>query len=68
MKATEIRQMTTQEIRDRIAEFDDSIIHLHFKHASSQLTNTAQLNDARKDIARLKTILRERETSGEQQS
>lgn len=67
MKATEIRQLTTQEIRDRIAEAHDSITTLHFQHASSQLTNTAQIDQVRKDVARLKTILRERELSGEQQ-
>ena len=67
MKSTEIRQMTTQEIRERIAENHDSITTLHFQHASSQLTNTAQINRKRRDIARLMTVLRERELSGEQQ-
>lgn len=67
MKATEIRQMTTQEIRDRIAESLDTITTLNFQHASSQLTNTAQIGQMRKDIARLETILRERELSGEKQ-
>lgn len=67
MKATEIRQMTTQEIRNMIAESHDKITTLHFQHASSQLTNTAQINQMRKDIARMMTILRERELSGEQQ-
>ncbi len=67
MKATEIRQLTNQEIRDRLAESHDSIVTLQFQLASSQLTNTAQIEKARKEIARLKTILRERELSGEQQ-
>lgn len=59
--------MTTQEIRNMIAESHDKITTLHFQHASSQLTNTAQINQVRKDIARMMTILRERELSGEQQ-
>ena len=67
MKATEIRQMTTQEIRSRLAEDHDNLITLRFQLASSQLANTAQLNQVRKDIARLQSILRERELSGEQQ-
>lgn len=66
MKAQEIRQMTTQEIRNMIAENHDKMTTLHFQHASSQLTNTAQINQMRRDIARLRTILRERELSGEQ--
>jgi large subunit ribosomal protein L29 len=66
MKATEIRQLTDQEIRERLAENHDSIVTLQFQLASSQLTNTAQIEKARKDIARLNTILRERELSGEQ--
>ncbi|MBE0642652.1 MAG: 50S ribosomal protein L29 [Bacteroidetes bacterium] len=67
MKATEIRQMTVQEIRERLAEDHDNLITLRFQLASSQLANTAQLDQVRKDIARLQTILRERELSGEQQ-
>jgi large subunit ribosomal protein L29 len=66
MKAAEIRQLTTQEIRERIAETHETITTLHFQHASSQLTNTAQIDQMRRDIARLMTILRERELSGEQ--
>ncbi|MFA6233294.1 MAG: 50S ribosomal protein L29 [Bacteroidota bacterium] len=66
MKATEIRQMTTQEIKQRLVEDHDTITTLRFQLASSQLANTAQLDQVRKDIARLNSILRERELSGEQ--
>lgn len=67
MKATEIRQMTTQEIKQRLVEDHDTLTTLRFQLASSQLENTAHINQMRKDIARLNGILKERELSGEQQ-
>lgn len=66
MKATEIRQMTTQEIRDRMAEENEALSALNFQLASAQLADTSQLKKVRKDIARMKSILKEREISGEE--
>ncbi|MCB2205379.1 50S ribosomal protein L29 [bacterium] len=66
MKATEIRQMSTQEIRERLAEDQETLTTLHFQLASAQLANTAQLPLLRKDLARMQTILKERELSGEE--
>ncbi len=66
MKATEIRQMTTEEIRERLAEDQENLTTLHFQLASAQLANTAQIPAVRKDLARMRTILKERETSGEE--
>lgn len=66
MKANEIRQMTTQEIRDRLTEDTENLTSLQFQLASSQLADTTQLQKVRRDIARLRTILKEREISGEE--
>lgn len=66
MKATEIRQMSTQEIRERLAEDQETLTTLNFQLASAQLANTAQLPLLRKDLARMQTILKERELSGEE--
>jgi len=64
MKANEIRQMTTAEIRDRINEEQENLSTLHFQLASSQLADTSQIAKVRKDLARMRTILNEREISG----
>jgi len=66
MKANEIRQMTTQELRDRIAEENENFSALNFQLASAQLADTSQLVKVRRDIARMRTILKEREISGEE--
>lgn len=65
MKAAEITQMSTAEIRQRISEEQENLTTLRFQHASSQLANTSQLGKLKKDIARLNTVLRQRELSGE---
>ncbi|MBN1448448.1 MAG: 50S ribosomal protein L29 [Bacteroidetes bacterium] len=64
MKATEIRQMTTADIRDRVNEELENLSTLHFQLASSQLADTSQIDKVRRDIARMRTILKEREISG----
>lgn len=66
MKANEIRQMTTQELRDRIAEENENLSALNFQLASAQLADTSKLVKVRRDIARMRTILKEREISGEE--
>ncbi len=65
MKATEIRAMSTQEIRTRLEQAYREYYELRVSFRIGQLKNTARLREARKDIARLRTILRERELQGE---
>ncbi len=65
MKASEIRAMSTQEIRARLEQAYREYYELRVSFRIGQLKNTARLREARKDIARLKTILRERELQGE---
>jgi large subunit ribosomal protein L29 len=67
MKASEIRQMKTQEIKERIDQDTEHLVTLRFQHASSQLTDTSLLTKARRDIARMQTVLKQRATSGEDQ-
>jgi large subunit ribosomal protein L29 len=66
MKATEVRLLTTLEIKERIEQDLDNMITLRFQHASSQLNDTSRLNKSRRDVARMVTVLKERELSGEQ--
>lgn len=61
MKIREIREMKTDELLKRINEEEKNMIDLRFSHQLKQLTNTAKLKLAKKDIASMKTILRERE-------
>jgi len=61
VKAAEIRDLTDEEIRQRIAESQEELFRLRFRSATQALDNPALLRRLRRDIARMKTILRERE-------
>ncbi len=61
MTAAEIREMTDDEIRSRVAELQEELFRLRFRSATQQLESTALLTSLRRDVARLKTILRQRE-------
>ena len=61
MKPEEIRSLTTEEIKVRLEQAYQELFNLRFQHATNQLKDYTQLRRVRKDIARLKTILRERE-------
>ena len=61
MKIHEIREMKTEEIIQRIKDEEKNLVDLKFSHQLKQLTNTAKLNNVKRDLARLKTVLQERE-------
>jgi large subunit ribosomal protein L29 len=62
MKIFEIRGMSTEEIQKRIVEDQKLLVDLRFQQELKQLTNTAKLYLVKKDISKMKTILKERET------
>ena len=62
-KAADIRDMTTDEIRDQVAQKQEELFRLRFRGATQQLENPALIKNLRRDVARMRTILRERETS-----
>ena len=62
MKATEIRELSVQEMPTKLDELKQELFALRFRHAVNQLENTARLNAVKKDIARVKTVLREQAT------
>ncbi len=64
MRADEIREMTSEDIASRIAELEREQFNLRFKGATQPLEDPLRLRVLRKDIARLKTILRERALQG----
>ncbi len=65
MKSKEFRDMTTEELQDKLKSLKGEHFNLRFSHATGQLTNPMMLNTIRKDIARVMTILRERELAQE---
>ena len=64
MKTTDIRKMSTEEINNKIKELKDELFDLRMKQATASLEKTHQINVDRKDIARLKPVLSEREIEG----
>jgi large subunit ribosomal protein L29 len=67
MKAGEIREWSSDEIRQKIDEFTGELFNLRFQHATDQLENPMRVGHVRRDIARMKTVVKEREltSSGE---
>lgn len=63
MKLYEIKEMTSDELVKRIEEEEKNLVDLRFSHQLKQLNNTAKLKLAKKDIARMKTILGERQSA-----
>ena len=61
MKASELRNLTTAEIEQKINGFKEELFNLRFQLATGQLDNPNRIRDVRKAIARAKTVLRERE-------
>ena len=61
MKIHEIKEMKTEDIIQRIKDEELSLVDLRFSHQLKQLTNTAKIKNVKRDIARLKTVLRDRE-------
>ena len=60
MKATEIRELSDEELNIKESELKDQLFKLKFQHALGQLENAVKLKTVRKDIARIKTILTEK--------
>ena len=63
-KMKEFQKLTTEEIMKKIAEAKEELLKLRMKQATGSLENSARVNELRKDVARLKTILRNREIEG----
>lgn len=61
MKAKELRDLGAEELREKERELYRELFNLRFQKATGQLGNTAMLGKAKKDLARVKTVLRELE-------
>ena len=60
MKAQDIREMSEEELQRKAQDLQEEIFNLKFQHATGQLENTQRLPQVRKDLARVKTILKEK--------
>lgn len=63
MKVNEIREMTDIELEQKVRDFKEELFNLRFQLATGQLDNPMRIGEVRKSIARVKTIIREREIS-----
>lgn len=64
MKASELQNLTIQELNQKLLEFKAELFNLRFQLATGQLDNPMRIKAVRKDIARIKTVVRERELKG----
>ena len=66
MKAKEINQvrgLSVEKLQEKLQELKKDLFMLRMQHATNQLDNPMQINAVKKDIARIKTIIREKETN-----
>ena len=63
MKAKEIKNLSVEELNSKLEELKKDLFMLRMQHATNQLDNPMRLNAVKKDIARIKTIIREKQTN-----
>jgi len=68
MRADELRNLTDQELDQKLDEFKEELFNLRFQHATAQLNNPMRIREVRRIIARIKTIMRERELGLEKEA
>ena len=61
MKASEIRTMTPEQLNEKLAGLKKDMFFLRMQHATNQLDNPLKIRETKHDIARVKTMLREKE-------
>ncbi len=63
MKIKEVHELNEQELDDKVKELKEELFNLRFQQATGQLDNVMRIKEVRRDIARVKTVLRERALS-----
>ena len=63
MKVKEIREMTTEDIKKNIASMKEELFNLRFQQATGNLEKPSRIRDLRHTVARMKTVLKEREVN-----
>ncbi len=65
MKASEIKEMTANELQEKLKDLKQELFNLRFQHAVNQLDNPMRLKAVKRDIARVKTFIRKQESGAE---
>ena len=64
MKANEVRKMSSAELETKLMDLKKDLFNLRLQHATTQLDNPIKIAQVKKDIARVKTIIREQQLAG----
>ena len=64
MKANEVRKMSSAELETKLQDLKKDLFNLRLQHATNQLDNPIKIAQVKKDIARVKTIIREQQLAG----
>lgn len=65
MKLEKVREMTEVELNTELNKMKTELFNLRFQHVTGQLENPIKLRDVKKDIARVKTVIREKQIEAE---
>jgi len=65
MKVKEIRELSTKEIQEKIVSAKEELFNLRFQQATGTIEKPSRIRDLRHEVARMKTVLRERELKGD---
>ena len=65
MKANEIRKMNAEQLNEKLTGLKKDLFMLRMQHATNQLDNPQKIADTKRDIARVKTIIREQQLAGQ---
>ena len=68
MKSNDIRKLSSEELNNKVSELKNELFNLRFQLATGQLDNPSTIKNVKKDIARVKTIQRERELKMEKEA
>ncbi|MCA1715290.1 MAG: 50S ribosomal protein L29 [Actinobacteria bacterium] len=66
MNVAEVRELDVEELQQRVAQTRRELFNLRFQHATGQLENTGQLKEVRRNIARLLTVLNQKQRENAQ--
>ena len=64
MKAVDVRKMSAAELETKLVDLKKDLFNLRLQHATNQLDNPVKIAEVKRDIARVKTIIREHELAG----
>ena len=65
MKAKELKNLSSEELAKKLDELKKDLFMLRMQHATNQLENPVRINEVKRDIARVKTIIREQQLAGQ---